>query len=119
MDPSLPGYCYSFYEYKRNGIRAIMHEGDISGFSSLIFMIPSENVGFFFAANRELESGTVSNRNDRLNSLGNQQLMTNPKINSLRQKLIEKFLDKFYPPPETDALPQVMVLMSLFFSKHP
>lgn len=26
MNPLLPGYCYCFYEYRRNGLRAIMHE---------------------------------------------------------------------------------------------
>ena len=50
-DPKLPGVCYGFYEYKDYNQRAIMHDGDVSGFSSRLFLLPECNLGFFVCIN--------------------------------------------------------------------
>jgi CubicO group peptidase (beta-lactamase class C family) len=50
-DPRLPGTCYGFYEYENYNQRAIMHDGDVSGFSSRLFLLPEHNLGFFVCNN--------------------------------------------------------------------
>jgi len=85
MDPALPGYCYCFYQYWRNGIRAIMHEGDIEGFASLLFLMPEQNIGIFMSMNRVLTPGGLP-------------FMDDPTTEALRQNFIEQFLDRYYPP---------------------
>lgn len=67
MDPSLAGYAFAFSEYFRNKVRGIMievsHEfrshrkGSSHGFSSLFFLLPEEEWGFFWVCNRQLETG--------------------------------------------------------------
>ncbi len=49
--PQLPGTCYGFYEFYGNNLRAIMHDGDISGFSSRLFLLPDHDLGFFVCHN--------------------------------------------------------------------
>ncbi|MFQ5892279.1 MAG: serine hydrolase domain-containing protein, partial [Candidatus Methanofastidiosia archaeon] len=49
--PQLPGWAYGFYEHFENGQRAITHGGDITGFSSLLFLLPERNLGFFVSFN--------------------------------------------------------------------
>lgn len=105
MDSQLPGYCYCFYEYFRNGYRAIMHEGDILGFASLFFLLPDQNIGFFMSMNRMLEPGSTV-------------MMESPEVNALRQKFTEQFLDRneylfhiFYPQ-DTSLLPQMFQSLS-------
>jgi len=50
-DIRLPGTCYGFYEYEAYGQRAIFHDGDVTGFSSRLFLIPEQNFGFFLCNN--------------------------------------------------------------------
>lgn len=50
-DPRLPGACYGFYEYHDYNQRAILHDGDVSGFSSRLFLLPDRNLGFFVCNN--------------------------------------------------------------------
>ena len=49
--PQLPGLCYGFYEYYENGLRAIFHDGDLSAFSSRLFLMPDHDLGFFVCYN--------------------------------------------------------------------
>ena len=49
--PQLPGMCYGFYEYYGNGLRAIFHDGDLSAFSSRLFLMPDYDLGFFVCYN--------------------------------------------------------------------
>jgi len=49
--PQLPGTCYGFYEYYGNNLRAILHDGDISDFSSRLFLMPDQNLGLFVCYN--------------------------------------------------------------------
>jgi CubicO group peptidase (beta-lactamase class C family) len=47
----LPGMSYGFYEYQAFGQRAILHDGDVTGFASRLFLIPDQNIGFFVCNN--------------------------------------------------------------------
>lgn len=52
-DPRLPGTCYGFYEYQNYNKRAIFLDGDVTGFSSRMFLLPDQNTGFFVCSNSE------------------------------------------------------------------
>ncbi len=49
-DDRLPGMCYGFLEYFRNGERLILHGGD-AAFHSILALLPAKNVGVFFSIN--------------------------------------------------------------------
>lgn len=72
--PQLPGQAYGFYERFQNELRLLEHAGHISGFKSRFVLIPEQNIGFFSAYN---------------NNKG-----------QLHSKLINEFLDHYYPQPE-------------------
>jgi len=92
QDPALPGFAVSFYEHFENGRRAIMHGGDLPGFSSLLFLLPEENTGFFVSVNTSLNpiSGT-----------------------DIREFLITAFLDEFFPTPVGMTNPERITLSEL------
>ena len=50
---SLPGICYTFFEDILHNKRVIKHGGDnrVYGASSMLFMIPEDNIGFFLSVN--------------------------------------------------------------------
>lgn len=76
-DPRLPGFTYGFFEDELNGRRAILHGGDTTPtFSSLLLLLPEENVGLFIAHN------TVEWR--------------------FRQQLVKAFMNRYFPavPPD-------------------
>jgi len=50
-DIRLPGTCFGFYEYYDYGQMAILHDGDVAGFSSRLFLLPKYNLGFFVCDN--------------------------------------------------------------------
>ncbi|MCP4164742.1 MAG: beta-lactamase family protein [Chloroflexi bacterium] len=83
--PQLDGWAYGFYEHEENGQRAIAHGGDITGFSSLLFLLPDENTGFFVSFNTSLNplAGGGDPRNE----------------------LVSQFLDHYYPAIEEPASP--------------
>lgn len=78
--PQLPGTCYGFYEYYGNNLRAIMHDGDISGFSSRLFLLPDHDLGFFVCQN-----GGPS---------------------AFRMQLTTEFLNRYFPAEEEASPPQ-------------
>ncbi|HLF91431.1 MAG TPA: serine hydrolase domain-containing protein, partial [Anaerolineales bacterium] len=90
--PALPGFAYGFYEHFENGRRALLHGGDLTGFSSLLFLLPDENVGFFVSVNTSLNplNGT-----------------------DLREPLISAFLDEFFPTPAGATTPEPIPLPDL------
>jgi CubicO group peptidase (beta-lactamase class C family) len=69
--PRLPGCAYGFFERFQNGRRSLEHSGDLSGFASLLCLLPAENVGFFVSCNRD--------------------------DFKLRDDLVMAFLDRYYP----------------------
>ena len=84
-EPRLPGVCYGFLEYFRNGLRVIQHGGD-ADFHSILALIPDRNVGVFFAIN---SAGS-----------GNGSLIT--------QRFLVEFLDRWFPPAaEVDERPDM------------
>jgi CubicO group peptidase (beta-lactamase class C family) len=78
--PRLPGFTYGFFEEQFNGRRALLHGGDTNPtFSSLLVLLPEENVGLFIAHN------TVEWH--------------------FRQRLIVAFMDHYYPAVSPAAPP--------------
>jgi len=78
--PQLAGWTYGFYEHIENGQRAIAHGGDVTGFSSLLFLLPEQNLGFFVSFNASVSV---------LFGLGDP-----------REELVSRFLDRYYPVAE-------------------
>jgi len=82
--PRLPGVAYSFIEYFANNQRAIWHGGLIGGFYSLLFLVPEQNLGFFFACTT-----------------------FRPSLSLLGEQLVRRFFDHYYPvqkvPPRPPA----------------
>jgi CubicO group peptidase (beta-lactamase class C family) len=81
--PQLAGWTYGFHEHIENGQRAIAHGGDVTGFSSLLFLLPEQNLGFFVSFNASVSV---------LFGLGDP-----------REELVSRFLDRYYPVPEEPA----------------
>ena len=76
----LPGTCYGFYEYVGHNLRAIFHDGDISDFSSRLFLMPDQDLGLFVCYN-----GGPS---------------------GFRMELTTAFLNRYYPAEGQAASPQ-------------
>jgi CubicO group peptidase (beta-lactamase class C family) len=53
MHPRVPGWTYGLQVSDTNGRRILEHGGDIGGFSSLMVLLPDENIGFFVAGHLE------------------------------------------------------------------
>jgi hypothetical protein len=77
--PRLPGVAYGFWERFENGRRTLEHSGDLSGFASLLCLLPDEGVGIFVSCNR-----------DDL---------------KLRDDLVKAFLDHYYPASGSAPFP--------------
>ncbi|HEX9655069.1 MAG TPA: serine hydrolase domain-containing protein [bacterium] len=69
--PQMPGWCYGFYENFRNRRRAVMHTGQTRGYSSLLYLIPEEDLAIFMGYN------TNESR--------------------LYEEYLEHFFDRYYP----------------------
>lgn len=79
--PLLPGFTYGFFEDELNGRRALVHGGDTNPiFSSLLVLLPEENVGLFVAHNTAEYA--------------------------FRDALIEAFMDRYFPAPDPVPPPQ-------------
>jgi hypothetical protein len=76
----LAGWAYGFYEHIENEQRALAHGGDITGFSSLLFLLPEQNLGFLVSFNASVSA---------LFGLGDP-----------REELVSQLLDRYYPVPE-------------------
>lgn len=90
-DPRLPGVCWGFWEYlhPKYQQRAIGHDGGVlSGYRSLLYLLPQYNLGFFIANN-----GCAN----------------------LSTKLIEQFCDRYFTATEsfTSSLPSSKKQQSL------
>ncbi len=51
QDPRIPGTGYAVYECYRHGHRAMIHGGLVPGYTSVMILLPGENVGLGVAAN--------------------------------------------------------------------
>jgi hypothetical protein len=74
--PRTPGSTYGFYERFQNNQRVIEHGGSMAGYTNLLFLMPDQNLGFYFAYN----NNTIEDK--------------------VREDLIEQFLDRYYPGQE-------------------
>ena len=90
--PQLDGWAYGFYEHVENGQRALAHGGDITGFSSVLYLLPDENIGFFVSFNTSV----------------------NPFAGGgdPRGELASQFLDRYYPAPESLISPATAMTAS-------
>jgi CubicO group peptidase (beta-lactamase class C family) len=77
--PRTPGATYALYERFRNKERVLEHGGSVYGYTSRIFLMPERNLGFFVAYN------------------------DNNLEDTLREDLLEQFLDHYYPGKERVA----------------
>jgi CubicO group peptidase (beta-lactamase class C family) len=77
--PRVPGCAYGFFERFENGRRSLEHAGDLPGCASLLFLLPSEGVGFFVSYNRD--------------------------DFKLRNDLAQAFLDRYYPAARSSPFP--------------
>lgn len=74
QDPRLEGGMgVAFFANRINGEYCVSHGGDLSGFASLLFLIPERGIGLFTSCN--VDEG------------------------SLRGMLIKKFMDRYFPEP--------------------
>lgn len=71
QDPRVAGTAYGFYERLQNDQRMIEHGGDVFCTSSLLLLIPKQNLGFFVSYTR-MDS-------------------------ALRENLVNEFLDRYFP----------------------
>ena len=69
-DPRLPGIGWGFLESSDNKQRGIWHNGGLPGFISLLYLLPSYDLGFFVSDNGQ---GNISG------------------------KLLEQFCDRYFP----------------------
>ena len=85
----LPGAAYGFYERHANNQRILEHGGSMYGYTSQILLLPDQKTGFFFAYN------------------------TNYLEGSIREELITKFLNHYYPVDNTNASPATTISRSI------
>lgn len=78
--PSLGGITCGLFEMFRNGQRLLVRDGDGWGFRSRMVLIPDQNLGFFVNYNNE-------------------------DADTLREDLVNKFMDHFYPGTEKELQP--------------
>ncbi len=55
-DDSLPGICLGFFEDNFKGNRSLWHDGSFTGFRTLCYLIPEQNIGVFISNNGENSS---------------------------------------------------------------
>lgn len=70
IHPLLPGTSYGFRERIVNNIRVIGHLGSLRGYSSILNIIPEENIGIFIATN---------------------------SFSNLQGEFIDRFFDRYFP----------------------
>jgi CubicO group peptidase (beta-lactamase class C family) len=78
--PKLPGIGYTFHERFKNQQRILAHSAIFLGYTSLIFLIPEQNLGIFITYN-----------------------LFEP---TLHERLILDFLDHYYPVTEETPVPE-------------
>lgn len=54
--PQIAGVAHGFWEFHSSGHRLLLHTGDTLSFSSMLALLPAENVGVFIAYNRTADA---------------------------------------------------------------
>lgn len=91
IHPQLPGTSYSFRERIVNNKRAIGHLGSLRGYSSLLNLIPEENIGIFIATN---------------------------SFSNLHGEFINQFFDRYFPQHSNSQTAEVAKLSSQELAKY-
>jgi hypothetical protein len=81
--PLLPGIALGFWERFQNGERALWHDGDLGGFTSLLYLLPEWDTGFFMA----------------FNGRGG---------NAAREEMLAALLDRYFPDQRPLAPPKAL-----------
>ncbi len=76
---ALPGMALGFYHEDRNGLDIVGHGGDTVFFHSDLHLLLDKNVGLYISMNSAGKNGAA---------------------HSLRQELLQEFLDRYYPARE-------------------
>lgn len=77
-DPRINGMAYGFVEGRFNARKNIGHGGGTNYFSSLLMLLPEENVGLFVAFNQRTQEP--------------------------QEELLKAFLNRYYPAPDSSSL---------------
>ena len=84
-DPRLPGMCWGFRESLCNKQRGIIHGGGLPGFISLLYLLPSHNLGFFVSDNGQ---GNLAGK--LLEEFGDRYFPTEQNTNSYKPSLEDR-----------------------------
>lgn len=71
-DPRLPGWCYGFNQRWENGIQALEKGGEKPGYTSMMVLLPQQELGLFVTYNASRKE--------------------------LREQLVNQFFDRYFPP---------------------
>lgn len=86
--PGLPGSAYNFHERLENNLRGIGHSGELRGYSSVLTLVPEQNLGIFIATNNQ---------------------------SGLYEEAVTQFFDHYYPiPPQTADFEPVEIDLGRF-----
>lgn len=91
--PGLPGTGYGFRDRYVNGLRTIGHLGSLRGYSSLLNLIPEQNIGIFIVTN---------------------------SFSGIHEEFLAQFFDRYFPGPPVDPVtePQVEIDPSEFTGSY-
>jgi CubicO group peptidase (beta-lactamase class C family) len=81
-DPRILGTAYGFFDFSDNGQRTLGHKGETLGFTTLLLLLPDENLGVYVVYNHN-ESGILTTQH-----FGFQRA----------------FFDHYYPAPEVEPI---------------
>lgn len=91
--PGLPGTGYGFRERYINGLRTIGHLGSLRGYSSLLNLLPEENIGIFMVTNN---------------------------FSGIHEEFLDQFYDRYFPDSQASAVaePQAEIDPSRFAGNY-
>ncbi len=73
-------FSWGFWEEQHRGYRALHHGGVMRGYSSELYMVPEEDVGFYVAYNRDFETGPPARLREALTDLLYEQVLPEPAV---------------------------------------
>ncbi len=91
--PGLPGTGYGFRDRYVNGLRTIGHLGSLRGYSSLLNLLPEQNIGIFMVTN---------------------------SFSGVHEEFLAQFFDRYFPEPPVNPVtePQVEIDPSEFTGSY-
>ena len=104
-DPRLAGFGYTFWEDTGFGITAFSHGGSMTGFGSLLYLVPEENFGVYIAYNQEssrLANVVVKTLVDKYFTNLKIQRKTKPKIDLDVEQFTGTYANNLYNQSRPD-----------------